>query len=110
MARRPLPWTAPTWPSTVDRPPPARRTGVDCDTDWARRYPTRLARALVVDWAGRAVVGALASPRVNGEDRLAGVEGPVLFAANHASHLDTPLLLTALPDRFRHRTVVAAGA
>ncbi|HEX7166723.1 MAG TPA: lysophospholipid acyltransferase family protein [Acidimicrobiales bacterium] len=110
MVRRPFPWTAPTWPSTVDRPPAERTTGVDFDTEWARRYPTRLARALVVDWAGRAIVGALASPRVNGEDRLAGVEGPVLFAANHASHLDTPLLLTALPDRFRHRTVVAAGA
>ena len=35
---------------------------------------------------------------------------PVIFAANHASHLDTPLLLTTLPARFRHRTVVAAAA
>ncbi|HEX4244882.1 MAG TPA: lysophospholipid acyltransferase family protein, partial [Acidimicrobiales bacterium] len=31
-------------------------------------------------------------------------------AANHASHVDTPLLLTCLPLRFRHRTVVAAAA
>ena len=34
----------------------------------------------------------------------------MVFAANHQSHLDTPLLLTSLPDRFRHRAVVAAGA
>ena len=34
----------------------------------------------------------------------------MIFAANHASHVDTPLLLTCLPLRFRHRTVVAAAA
>ena len=34
----------------------------------------------------------------------------MIFAANHASHVDTPLLLSVLPDRWRHRTVVAAGA
>ena len=32
----------------------------------------------------------------------------MIFAANHASHADTPLLLSCLPLRFRHRTVVAA--
>src|SRR5437016_12735038 len=31
-------------------------------------------------------------------------------AANHASHVDTPLLLTSLPERFRHRSAIAAGA
>ena len=41
---------------------------------------------------------------------LAGLDGPVIFAANHASHVDTPLLLSCLPLRFRHRTVVAAAA
>jgi 1-acyl-sn-glycerol-3-phosphate acyltransferase len=34
----------------------------------------------------------------------------VIFVANHASHLDTPLLLSVLPPRFRHRLVVAAAA
>jgi 1-acyl-sn-glycerol-3-phosphate acyltransferase len=38
------------------------------------------------------------------------VEGPVIFAANHLSHMDTPLLLTNLPVQFRHRTVVAAAS
>ncbi|HEX2850373.1 MAG TPA: lysophospholipid acyltransferase family protein [Acidimicrobiales bacterium] len=105
-----FPFVAPSWPGTVDRPPVERTTGVDFDTDWARKYPTRLARAVVLDTVGKAGIGVLAAPRITGDDRLVDVEGPVVFAANHASHVDTPLLLTALPDRFRHRTVVAAGA
>lgn len=108
--RSAFPFTAPTWPTTVDRPPADSRTGTNFDTEWARRYPTRLARAVVLDSVGKGLVAALASPEVVGTDRLADVKGPVIFAANHASHVDTPLLLTTLPDRFRHRTVVGAGA
>jgi 1-acyl-sn-glycerol-3-phosphate acyltransferase len=105
-----FPYTAPTWPMTVPRPPDEPRTGTAFETDWARKYPTRLARAIVLDTVGRGVVEAVASPKVVGTDRLSDVDGPVIFAANHASHVDTPLLLTTIPDRFRHRTVVAAGA
>lgn len=108
--RSTFPFTPPTWPTTVDRPPTESRTGTNFDTDWARRYPTRLARAVVLDSVGKGLVSALASPKIMGSDRLADVKGPVIFAANHASHVDTPLLLTMLPDRFRHRTVVGAGA
>lgn len=107
---RGFPWTAATWPGTVERPPVESRTGTAFATDWARRYPTRLARAMVLDTIGKGLVQVLAAPEVSGRDRLVGLEGPVIFAANHASHVDTPLLLTALPDRFRHKTVVAAGA
>ena len=34
----------------------------------------------------------------------------MIFASNHLSHMDTPLLLTTLPVEFRHRTVVAAAS
>jgi 1-acyl-sn-glycerol-3-phosphate acyltransferase len=105
-----FPFTAPTWPTTVERPPDAPDTGTAFETDWARKYPTRLARAMVLDTVGRGLVQVVASPKVMGTDRLADVRGPVIFVANHASHVDTPLLLTSLPDRFRHRTAVAAGA
>ena len=110
LRRAGFPWTAPAWPTSVERPPVERRTGVDYDTSWARRDPARLARGLLVEAVGRPVVRAVASPRVGGLDRLEDVGGPVVFAANHASHADTPLLLTVLPERFRHRTAVAAGA
>ncbi len=43
-------------------------------------------------------------------DRLAATKGPVIFAANHHSHLDTPLLLTSIPEPWRHKVIVGAAA
>jgi len=105
-----FPLGAPTWPGTVERPAPPRRLGTDYDTEWARRYPARLARVLVTELVTRPAIAVVAHPVVDGLDRVAHLHEPVIFAANHASHLDTPLLLSVLPERWRHRTVVAAGA
>ena len=105
-----FPLGAPTWPAGVPRPPVERRTGVNAETGWARRYPARLARALVLDGVTRPLVRAVASPDVDGLDRIEALPAPAIFAANHSSHVDTPLVLTSLPDRFRHRTAVAAAA
>jgi 1-acyl-sn-glycerol-3-phosphate acyltransferase len=69
-----------------------------------------VARAFILDNVIGPTVGLLADPVVHGLDRLQGLDQPVIFAANHASHLDTPLLLSSLPLRFRHHTVVAAAA
>ena len=58
----------------------------------------------------RAAVAAVASPTRRGLDRVQGLRGPAIFAANHHSHLDAPLMLTSIPEPFRHRMVVAAAA
>jgi 1-acyl-sn-glycerol-3-phosphate acyltransferase len=100
----------PTWPRTIPRPPEPSSIGIDYDTSWARRYGARLARAIWVDDVLRPLAYLLASPRVHGAERVAELDGPVIFAANHQSHLDTPLILAALPKEFRHRAVVAAAA
>ncbi|HET6794540.1 MAG TPA: lysophospholipid acyltransferase family protein [Acidimicrobiales bacterium] len=105
-----FPWTAPTWPSTLPLPEPERRTGADYDTEWSRRYGVRVARAFLLEGVARPVVHAVIPPTVEGLDRIDALEGPAIFAANHSSHLDTPLLLTSMPRRFRHRTVVVGGA
>lgn len=105
-----FPLGPPSWPGGVARPPAERRTGVDYDTAWARRYPARLARALVLDGLTRPLVHAVAAPDVDGLDRLEALRPPAIFAPNHASHVDTPLVLACLPERFRHRTVVGAAA
>lgn len=111
LVRRPsFPWAAPTWPDGVELAPLERSVGVDYDTAWSRRYGVRVARAALLDWVARPVVRALASPRVDGLDRIEHLDGPAIFAANHASHVDLPLVLSILPPRFRHRTLVGAGA
>jgi 1-acyl-sn-glycerol-3-phosphate acyltransferase len=105
-----FPFAAPSWPESVARPAKKSTLGVDYDTAWSRRYPVRLARAVVLDNLARPVARLVASPLIRGDEGLGDLEGPVIFAANHASHADTPLLLSSLPLRFRHRTVVAAAA
>lgn len=43
------------------------------------------------------------------ENDLAALESPVIFAANHTSHVDTAAILGTLPARVCRRTVVAAA-
>ena len=50
----------------------------------------------------------VAPPDVAGPS-ISPVAGPLIFVANHTSHVDTPLLLANLPVR-PHHTVVAAAA
>jgi long-chain acyl-CoA synthetase len=42
-----------------------------------------------------------------GLEHLRELRGPVIFAANHQSHLDTPAILKALPPRWRYRVAPA---
>jgi len=105
-----LPWRAPTWPASLERAAPQRHLGVDYDTEWTRRYPARLARAIILDNVTRPLAHIVASPEVRGEEMLALVEAPAIYVANHASHVDTGLLLSVLPPHVRHKTVVAAAA
>lgn len=107
---RGFPFAAPNVPLGLEVPPSKARRGAAYDSSWARDQPARYARFFLVEGPMRAAISALASPTRNGLDRLTGISGPVIFAANHHSHLDAPLLLTSIPQPFRHRLVVAAAA
>jgi 1-acyl-sn-glycerol-3-phosphate acyltransferase len=100
----------PTWPGGIEPRAPQRHIGVDYDTAWARRYSVRLARAVLVDNITAPLTKAVCSPLIEGLEHLEVLEGPVIFASNHASHIDAGLLLSCLPTRIRHRTTVAAAA
>lgn len=105
-----FPYRAPSTPRGVEPAPQEKTTGAHYDTSWARRLPARMTRAAIVDGPMRLLVSGLAAPDRRGQDRLDSLEGPAIFAANHHSHLDTPLLLTSIPEPWRHKLIVGAAA
>lgn len=111
MLPRPgFPWAPPGVPRSIEKLPAKPNRGGDYETAWARKLPARYARLFMLEGPLRLAVRALAAPTIAGRDRLDALDGPVVFAANHHSHLDTPLLLTAIPEPWRHKVVVAAAA
>lgn len=77
---------------------------------WARQEPVRTLRYLIQRGVMMPVNEAMTHPRIEGAEWVRDLDRSVIFAANHTSHADTPLLLHALSDRVRERTVVAAAA
>jgi long-chain acyl-CoA synthetase len=47
---------------------------------------------------------------IRGQDNLAGLEGPVLFASNHCLHTDNQIVMSSMPFVWRWRLSVAASA
>ncbi len=106
--RRAWHWDTPrphTWPEPSDVVP-ARAS----DLGWARQEPVRSIRYLIQRGLLLPFTEAMAHPKVEGREWVRELERPVIFAANHSSHADTSLILHALTDRARDRTVVAAAA
>jgi long-chain acyl-CoA synthetase len=46
---------------------------------------------------------------VEGREHLRNLEGPVIFASNHQSFMDGPVIMAALPRRWRHTVAPAMG-
>jgi 1-acyl-sn-glycerol-3-phosphate acyltransferase len=105
-----FPWSAPTAPNGVEPLAEEPTTGAFYDSSWARKVPARYARFFLLEGPMRGMVKAIADPVRVGTDRFDHVEGPIIFAANHHSHLDAPLMLTSIPEPRRHKLVVGAAA
>jgi 1-acyl-sn-glycerol-3-phosphate acyltransferase len=110
-----FPYRAPTVPKGVEVPREPSQLGAEYDTEWARTPLARAARGVITEVPLRLLVRSLASPEVVGLDRLAdltALDDPpaVIFAPNHHSHLDTGLMITAIPRCWRRDLVVAAAA
>ncbi len=110
-----FPYAAPTVPATVEPPPHKDRYGADYDTEWARSFPARWLRVVLLESLLRPAVAGVAKPERRGLDRLSDLADadpvvPVIFAANHHSHLDSALILTSLPEPWRYKVFVGAAA
>ena len=106
----PFPYRAPAIPRGVEPPRAKPRKGGAYDTDWARRWPARATRLVMLNGVIKPAAKALADPQFRGLDRLSTLEGPAIFVANHHSHLDTPLLLSSIPEPWRNKMFVGAAA
>jgi long-chain acyl-CoA synthetase len=89
---------------------PAAAAEVDEPVDfpsWNRSVAVRVVRRLSLATWILPLARVFAHIRVEGREHLKTVEGPVIFASNHQSHMDVPAILAALPGRWRARVAPA---
>ena len=68
---------------------------------WNRTWPVQVVRRLSQATWILPLARAFAWADVVGREHLRGLDGPVIFASNHQSHMDVPVILAALPARIR---------
>jgi long-chain acyl-CoA synthetase len=74
---------------------------------WNRLWFARIIRRTALSALFLPVIRMISHARISGREHLTSLRGPVIFAPNHQSHLDTPLILSALPSRYRYRVAPA---
>jgi long-chain acyl-CoA synthetase len=71
--------------------------------DWRRRWPVRALRFAFQQGFLFPLARTFVSYDAKGVENLDGLEPPVIFVANHTSHLDTVAVLRSVPARWRYR-------
>ncbi len=74
---------------------------------WAMRFPITWIRPFVYHVFLLPLSRIMCSVRTNGVERLKSVKGPALLISNHVTDVDAPLILSALPFRWRVRVAIA---
>jgi 1-acyl-sn-glycerol-3-phosphate acyltransferase len=87
-----------------------RKAAPQLDIPWARSWLAGVVREGMLRLVLRPLMNVYTRRRATGRDKLSRIKGPVILVANHTSHIDTPIILAALPRRLRKRTAVAAAA
>jgi 1-acyl-sn-glycerol-3-phosphate acyltransferase len=80
------------------------------DVSWARCGYARAAREGLLSFVLGPMTDFYLRRRTIGTEIFEDLTPPVVFVANHSSHLDTPTILRAMPRQWRNRTAVAAAA
>ncbi|MDO5683458.1 MAG: lysophospholipid acyltransferase family protein [Propionibacteriaceae bacterium] len=70
----------------------------------------RAARFVAQQLLLKPTIWALVDVTVHGKERLRHLEDPYIVVANHSSHLDSPLIIGALPRRLTKRLATGAAA
>jgi long-chain acyl-CoA synthetase len=74
---------------------------------WTRSRPARAIRRIILPALLLPLTRIFAWIRVEGREHLNMLEGPVIFASNHQSYMDGPVIMAALPARWRYRLAPA---
>jgi long-chain acyl-CoA synthetase len=74
---------------------------------WNRSWPARAIRRVSLPTWILPLARVFAWIHVDGREQLAKIDQPVIFAANHQSHMDAPVILASLPPRLRYRVAPA---
>jgi long-chain acyl-CoA synthetase len=88
------------------RPAPARAEPIQFPT-YNQSLIARAARRVALPYFLLPLARVFAHTRVSGLEHLARLNRPVIFASNHQSHFDVPVILASLPARLRYRVATA---
>jgi long-chain acyl-CoA synthetase len=92
----------------VEEPVVAERVEEPVDfPTWNRTGPVAFVRRLSHATWIVPLTRLFAHARIEGLHHLRDLDGPVIFASNHQSHMDVPVILSALPGRWRARVAPA---
>jgi long-chain acyl-CoA synthetase len=76
---------------------------------WNRSWIARVVRRVNLAIWILPLARVFAWLRIEGREHLRDVEGPVIFASNHQSFMDGPVIMAALPRRWRYTVAPAMG-